>query len=240
MYPILKSLEVVHQHGFLHRDISQDNIMIGNDNSVKLIDFGAARFYDTQNEKSMTVVLKHGYAPIEKYSRHGIQGTFTDVYGLCATMYRMLSGKVPEDSVERIKNDKLIRVRELNRSVPKHIAYAIERGLAVQPEERYQNIYELIQDIYHSVLVHKEIKKDCFLKNVKKILIVLTCILFVAMVAIFILALNIEDSQRLKSRIETVFMKEEPTANRFEQSEEDMEEDTEDEELTVREENGET
>lgn len=226
MYPILKSLEVVHQHGFLHRDISPDNIMIGKDKSVKLIDFGAARFYDTQNEKSMTVVLKHGFAPIEQYSRKGMQGTWTDVYGLCATMYKMLTGKVPDDSVERMKNDKLVRVRELNRLVPRHIAYAIERGLAVQPEERYQSVYELIQDTYNSGSVHNERKKEAFLRNVKKVLIVMTCILFVATVAVFILVYNIDDVQRIRGRIESVFMKEEPTVSRFEQSEEETGETT--------------
>lgn len=219
MYPILKSLEVVHQHSFLHRDISPDNIMIAKDKSVKLIDFGAARFYDTQNEKSMTVVLKHGYAPIEQYSRRGQQGTWTDIYGLCATMYRMLTGKVPEDSVERIKNDTLIKVRELNPTVPNHIAYAIEKGLAVQPEERYYNINELIQDIYNSGSVQKERKKELFIGSIKKILIILAGILFAAAVVVFILVYNIDKVQRVRGRLETVFMQNEPTAARYEESE---------------------
>jgi serine/threonine protein kinase len=150
MESIIRSLAIIHQNNLLHRDISPDNIMISNNGEVKLIDFGAARYFSDDSEKSMTVVLKHGYAPIEQYSRRGEHGEWTDLYALCAVMYRMLTGIVPDEATDRIKVDGLIKVRKLNRKVPKHIAAAIEKGLSVQPEDRYQNMMELYNELYQS------------------------------------------------------------------------------------------
>lgn len=150
MEPVIRSLAVIHDNHLLHRDISPDNIMICNDGRVKLIDFGAARYLGNQGELSMTVVLKHGYAPIEQYARKGGQGSWTDEYGLCATMYRMITGVVPVESVERVADDTLKPVRKLDKTVPKHVAAAIEKGLAVYAKNRYSNVKELYRQLYLS------------------------------------------------------------------------------------------
>lgn len=80
--PLLESLDDVHQSGLIHRDISPDNIMVLKDGSVKLMDFGAARDYTEFGEKSLSIVLKPGYAPAEQYQSRGVQGP-VDRY-LCA------------------------------------------------------------------------------------------------------------------------------------------------------------
>lgn len=158
--PIIKSLAVVHKNKLLHRDISPDNIMISRDGKVKLIDFGAARYFADDADKSMTVVLKHGYAPIEQYSRKGEQGEWTDVYALCAVLYRMMTGVVPDESIERINQDTLVPVRKLNKKVPKHIAKAIERGLSIKPEDRQQDMQELYSELYLTDSELKEQKRE--------------------------------------------------------------------------------
>lgn len=156
MEPVISALAVIHKNMLLHRDISPDNIMISRDGRIKLIDFGAARYFTDDTQQSMTVVLKHGYAPIEQYSRKSEQGTWTDVYALSAVLYRMMTGIVPDEAPGRVNKDGLIPVRKLNKKVPKHIAAAITKGLAIQPKNRYQDMEGLYGDLY---LTQDELKE---------------------------------------------------------------------------------
>ena len=108
MTPILEALSVVHKNGIIHRDISPDNIFITKGGSVKLLDFGASRYATAYNSKSLSVIVKRGYAPPEQYQRHGAQGPWTDNYAVAATMYKLITGITPPDSMERISGDRLV------------------------------------------------------------------------------------------------------------------------------------
>lgn len=110
--PIMEALVQVHALNLLHRDISPDNIYITSRGESRLLDFGAARFA-LGDGKSVSVILKHGYAPEEQYSSHGNQGPWTDVYAMGATFYRCITGMLPPDSVERIRVDALKAPSEL-------------------------------------------------------------------------------------------------------------------------------
>ena len=127
----------------------------GNITAVRLIDFGAARMTAKNDQKSLTIILKHGYAPEEQYRSHGEQGPWTDVYALCAVLYRMLTGTVPEPAMDRLFSDSLKRPEELGAAVSPAVSEAIMRGLAVKKENRIQTMRELSDALYSG----KKLKK---------------------------------------------------------------------------------
>lgn len=148
MKPVLESLYQIHNAGLVHRDISPDNIMVDNEGKIKLIDFGSARGESAETDKTYTVILKHGYAPSEQYYAKGHQGPWTDIYSLCATMYKMLTGQIPPNSVERMENDEYIAPSACGVAVSQRTEAVLARGLAVKANERYQNIGQLLNDLY--------------------------------------------------------------------------------------------
>lgn len=150
MKPVICSLSKVHDMNLIHRDISPDNIMICNNGSVKILDFGGARDYIFSNEKSLSIMLKPGYAPEEQYRTHGNQGPWTDVYALCATMYRCITGFVPPESLERAYQESLPPIRSISPDCPPAAASAIEKGMSIYPEDRFQSMQELYSALYES------------------------------------------------------------------------------------------
>lgn len=143
LLPLMKSLDEVHNAGVIHRDISPDNIMITGNNQVKLLDFGAARNMSPEGSKSLSIQLKPGYAPEEQYRTHGKQGPWTDVYALCATIYRAITGKPPIESLERSHQDTLPFPSQLGINIHPDKEQALMIGLAVQAENRFQNMNDL-------------------------------------------------------------------------------------------------
>ena len=97
---VADALKEVHSRGLLHRDISPDNIYITESKQIKLLDFGAARIALGAQNKSFSIVLKHGYAPIEQYKSKGNQGPWTDIYALAATYYKSVTGRLPPESLD--------------------------------------------------------------------------------------------------------------------------------------------
>lgn len=148
--PILRGMIIMHKKGLIHRDISPDNIMRLTDGSVKLLDFGCAR--DMEEDGTLTVVLKHGFAPIEQYTGHD-QGSWTDVYAICATMYYCMTKKTPprsliRDAEVRRKPDPLIPPTALGADLTPQQEAALLKGLAIQQQDRWQTIDELYHALY--------------------------------------------------------------------------------------------
>ena len=148
MKPLISSLGKIHRQGLIHRDISPDNIMLMKDGSIKILDFGGARDFISQNGKSLSVMVKHGYAPEEQYRSHGDQGPWTDVYALCATMYRCITGKIPPEALDRLYQDELKQISSFGVNCPKYIEQAITKGLNVRKDGRYQSMEELYESLY--------------------------------------------------------------------------------------------
>ena len=142
LFPVMDALAAVHAKGIIHRDVSPDNIFITKDGSVKLLDFGAARYSLGDRSRSLDVVLKHGYAPKEQYTRRGRQGPYTDVYSMAATMYYAITFRVPPDSIDRADEDELILPSSLGLSISEKEEDVLLKALAVQAVDRYQTMLE--------------------------------------------------------------------------------------------------
>ncbi|MCR5690971.1 MAG: serine/threonine protein kinase [Eubacterium sp.] len=148
IHPLMESLAKIHRKGIIHRDISSDNIMITPDGKLKLIDFGAARVFASYESNEHTLIFKRGFAPVEQYRSEGKLGPWTDVYSLCATIYFMITGIVPEDAMERWLGDKLVDIKEVyGTGLTDKQCQAIMKGLAVRPEDRYQKMEDLLADL---------------------------------------------------------------------------------------------
>ena len=141
LFPILDGLEAVHEADFLHRDIKPGNIVIREDGSPVLIDFGSARQAVAGKSRSVTAIVTPGYAPIEQYSAKGHQGPWTDIYGLGAVCYRCLTGEVPDDATERLREDPLVpAAQRCGGKASAALLDAIDRALRVDEGERPQTI----------------------------------------------------------------------------------------------------
>ena len=145
MIPVLRALTAVHGEGLIHRDVTPDNIYITKDGNVKLLDFGSARYSLGDKSKSLDVILKVGYAPKEQYIRRGRQGPYTDMYSCAACLYAAITGYLPPESLERLDHDTLVPPSEAGAEIPLFLERAILKGLAVQPEDRFQTAGEFLE-----------------------------------------------------------------------------------------------
>lgn len=120
MLPVIDGLALVHAAGFIHRDVKPENILVRNDGSPVLLDFGSARAAMGQS-RTLTILVAPGYAPYEQYyANSDSQGPWTDIYSLGATCYRATAGEAPMDAITRSKGV-LGSTREM-------LAPAAERG----------------------------------------------------------------------------------------------------------------
>jgi serine/threonine protein kinase len=151
---VLETLKEVHKAGVIHRDLSPDNIFITHKNEVKLLDFGAARYATTLHSKSLSVILKPGYAPEEQYRSRGNQGSWSDIYALAATFYKMLTGITPDEAMERAIQDTVLPPSKLGIALSASAENAIMNAMNVRIEERTQTAAEFI-----AALQSEEVKR---------------------------------------------------------------------------------
>jgi serine/threonine protein kinase len=148
--PVNEGLDVVHQHGFIHRDIKPDNIYIRQDQSPVLLDFGAARDVVKTKSEQLTRILTEGYAPYEQYNpAWAEQGPWTDIYALGATLYLAVMGRKPIIASERaaayMRKDAdpyIPALKTTNTEYSRPFLAAIDRALAFHPKDRPQSLTE--------------------------------------------------------------------------------------------------
>ena len=149
-----EALAFVHQKNILHLDIKPSNIIIDRNNNARLIDFGVSKRYDIQEEETSTTMLtlSKGFAAIEQYDSEGIQ-TFTpcpDIYSLGATMYNLLTGKIPTESILRATRP-LEKPSALNPHISPKVEEVILKAMEIVPTDRYQSVREMLDALDLSV-----------------------------------------------------------------------------------------
>jgi serine/threonine protein kinase len=141
---ILKStaeaLGAVHRQGLLHRDVSPENIFLTKDGRIKLIDFGATRYFVGELSKSLSIILKPGFAPPEQYSSKGNQGPWTDIYALAATFYSIVSGKKLPESPDRLSGKPIPLLSEVANSVSVPLSEIIDTALKLNYKDRFRDM----------------------------------------------------------------------------------------------------
>lgn len=136
------ALEVVHQNGLLHRDVKPQNIILRQGTQeVILIDFGIAREFTDGKTQTHTSLISEGYAPIEQYMMQERRTPATDVYGLAATLYAMLTAQVPIASILRDRRP-MPAPRDLQPQLSAAVNQAVMRGMAVEARYRPSTVSE--------------------------------------------------------------------------------------------------
>jgi serine/threonine protein kinase len=140
LWPIMRGLKIVHEHGFLHRDIKPQNIMMRENGRPCLLDFGAARLAMGGRTRSLTSIMTPGFAPLEQYQTKG-QGPWTDIYALAAVMYKCISGAKPQDVLDRVTDDSLESPdKNSEMTYSPGLIKGISSALAMSASERPQDL----------------------------------------------------------------------------------------------------
>lgn len=145
--PMFTTLSLIHNSGIIHGGISPENTIVTTKGEIKLVGFSiaATKVYNSD----LTPDLNPGYAAPEQYQGADWLGAYTDVYGICAVLYKILSGIAPPSGLQRKDDiDKLIPLWQVNPDVPRHVSDVIMQGLSVDYKERVQTITELVTKLF--------------------------------------------------------------------------------------------
>lgn len=146
--PLLTALNLLHSHGILHRGLSPESIRVDERGRLKLTAFGISASR-TENS-SISCELFAGYAAPEQYDVSERQGTWTDIYGICAVLYRILTGTEPQEANSRELDDLLEEPCLLNPDVPQNVSDTIMAGLRLRQDERIRTVNELVGRLFEA------------------------------------------------------------------------------------------
>ncbi len=144
--PLFTTLSLVHNAGILHRGLSLENIIITEKGDLKLTGFSIADARTANTELASEIYT--GYAAPEQYNSTNWQGTWTDVYGISALLYRILTGTTPVDAANRMANDTLLEPALINKNIPRNVSKVIMNGMHMSGDVRIQTVTELVTQLF--------------------------------------------------------------------------------------------
>ena len=152
--PLFTTLSLLHNAGVLHRGLSPETIFVTDKGEIKLTGFciSAVRTNDTE----LDAELFDGYAAPEQYFADRQQGTWTDVYGICAVLYRILTGCRATDAMSRQDYDSLVPPSELNTKIPENVSDGIMKGLLLDGSARVRTITDLVTLLFNTEAIPEQ------------------------------------------------------------------------------------
>lgn len=153
MNPVLSALSNVHKRGVLHRDVNPTNLIINRMGKVTLIGFSNAKMETAVQMNRLEEVIQDGYAPLEQYDSSEKRGEWTDLYALCATMYELVSGILPESAISRVKQDDVLPLKKLSKAnkaiaISDCFSDAIQKGMSIKAQDRYESMDDFGKTLY--------------------------------------------------------------------------------------------
>ena len=184
------TLDYLHSHNIIYRDMKPANIMVNSEGNVKVIDFGIAREYKEGGTSDTVIMGTPGYAPPEQYDRNQQTDARSDIFALGMTMHHLVTGIDPRSPDYRYQP-----VRKIDPTLSEGIEASIDKCVKSHPEDRYQNCVEMIYDLQHPDLITK-----AFRDKLKKRLRVFAALSIMSIVFLLgALATRIGSAQALKS-----------------------------------------
>ncbi len=150
---ILRALQHAHEKGIVHRDIKPQNIMMFTDGTIKVMDFGIAKFAREEGKTATDQAIGSVHYISPEQASGSVTDAKSDIYSVGAMMYEMLTGRKPFDSDNPVAiavmhmHDIPERPRALNPDIPDGLEEIVLRAMEKAPEDRYQSTAEMISDI---------------------------------------------------------------------------------------------
>lgn len=141
LMPVLSTLGTLHASGIIHRGISPSTLVVAPDGKIRITGFSISQVRSARSE--LKCQLYDGYAAFEQYGFEGRQGTWTDIYGFGAVLYRTLIGTDPIDATERVTNDRLMVPGKFAEQLPAYVINGLVNALQILPEDRTRTVEEL-------------------------------------------------------------------------------------------------
>ncbi len=186
LMPVITTMSSLHEEGLFHSGISPETLIVGVDGRVRITGFCVPDARTLRRDAgAMNAQLFPGFAAIEQYEADAEQGTWTDVYGLCATLYKILVGSPPADATERVTNDKMIIPAKIAQEIPRNVLSTLADGLAILSEDRTQSMDSLKNSLIPSAPAVDTAKSDVPLPK-KKTGLIITISVSIVLVAILI------------------------------------------------------
>ncbi len=155
----LKALQHAHNQGIVHRDIKPHNIMLLSNGTIKVMDFGIARFAQSENQTMTDKAIGSVHYISPEQAKGEVTDHKADIYSVGVMLYEMLTGKLPFDGESAVGvaikqiSDVATPIRQVNPNVPVALESITEKAMAKESSERYQSVGAMLSDI------------DAFIKN---------------------------------------------------------------------------
>ena len=163
--PLIDTLEGMNSIGYIHGGISTDTIIVGRDGKLRISGYSIKKL---RKSSELEPLLYSGFAACEQYGIDDLTvDTYTDVYGLCATLFRVLIGSVPPVATQRLENDAMTISAKFAEELPHQVLASLANGLQVKPENRTRNIEQFKNElVYGEIETPVPVKKKVVAKEV--------------------------------------------------------------------------